>query len=78
MSKCNNCGLIFPSFWGLCGHRGQSESRCINTENLNQLLSDPFYREEVEVELDDLAIEREEERQEEEEEVDERSEEDIE
>ena len=46
---------------------------------MNQLLSDPFYREEVEVELDDLAIEREEERQEEEEEeVEERSEEDIE
>ena len=77
MSKCNNCGLLFPSFWGLCGHKRHCESRCINTENLNKLLSDPFYHEEVEFELDDLAIEREEERQEEEG-VDERSKEDIE
>jgi len=44
---------------------------------LNKLFSDPFYHEEVEFELDDLAIEREEERQEEEG-VDERSKEDIE
>ena len=78
MSKCNNCGLLFTSFWGLCGHKQHCESRCINTENLNKLLSDPFYHEEVEFELDDVAIEREEERQEEEFKLDERSNEDIE
>ena len=63
MSKCNDCGLFFQSIAGLYGHKKkcvQKQRRCINTENLNKLLSDPFYDGVVEVEVDDIGEEREE------------------
>jgi len=49
MSKCNDCGLFFSS---VAIRKNVYKSN--NTENLNKLLSDPFY--DGVVELDDIGV----------------------